>query len=85
MTPMTTRCQYCNPELALTACKDGECFVVQAVQGAAAERLRDVGVCEGALVNMLKNKGDVIVRVAGSRVGLREEMARMVLGTPVDS
>ncbi len=80
---MKERCPYCNPELALTACKDGECFLVQVVQGEAAERLRDVGVREGALLNVLRNKGDVIVRVAGSRVGLRREMAGRVLGTPV--
>ena len=80
---MDTRCRYCNPELALSACRDGECFLVQAVQGEAADRLRDVGVREGVLVNMLRNKGDGIVRVAGARVCLRQEMARRILGTSI--
>ena len=78
---MNTRCQYCHPKLALTACKAGECFLVQAVRGEAAGRLREMGVREGALVNMLRNRGDVIVQVEGCRLGLREEMAREVLGT----
>ncbi len=82
---MSKRCPYCNPELALTACRAGECFLVGVVQGEAAERLRDVGVREGATIGMVKNAGDVIVQVAGCRVGLRQEMANNVLGTPVST
>ena len=80
---MNARHSYCNPSLELTACREGERFLVQAVHGEGAERLRDIGVREGALVSMLKNRGDVIVRIAGSRVGLREDMARKVLGTTI--
>jgi len=75
--------QRYGPECPLTACRAGGCFLVQAVQGEGARRLRDVGVCEGAQLNMLKNRGDVIVRVAGCRVGLREEVACKIFGTPV--
>ena len=75
--------QHCAAVCALTSCKKGECFRVQSVHGEGAGRLRDVGVCEGAVVNMLKNRGDVIVRVAGCRVGLREEVACKVYGVSV--
>ena len=80
---MKDRCRYCTPDLALTACKVGECFLVQVVDGEGAERLRDLGVREGALVNMLRNSGDVVVQVEGCRVGLRREIAGKVLGTQI--
>ncbi len=45
-------------------------------------RLRDVGLREGALVSVLQNSGNVIVRAEGCRIGLRKELAMNILARP---
>ena len=71
------------PPAPLTSFADGADLVVSAVDGNAEHRLRDVGLREGAFVAVLQNTGDLIVRVAGSRIGLRREMAAHILATPI--
>ena len=45
----------------------------------AACRLREVGLREGAMISVLRNNGNVIVRTAGCRIGLRKELAMSIL------
>lgn len=66
----------------LTSFMDGCDVVVQLIFGEAAHRLRDVGLREGALVAVVQNKGNLIVRIAGSRVGIRRELAMQILAAP---
>ncbi len=66
----------------LTSFTDGCDIVVYGISGEAAHRLRDVGLREGALVAVLQNTGNLIVRVAGCRIGLRRELAMQILATP---
>ena len=67
----------------LTTFGGGTNILLNVISGEAAQRLRDLGLREGALVAVVQNTGNVIVRVAGSRIGLRREMAMHILGTPV--
>lgn len=66
----------------LTSFMDGCDVVVQLIFGEAAHRLRDVGLREGALVAVVQNRGNLIVRIAGSRVGIRRELAMQILAAP---
>ena len=70
------------PPTPLTSFTDGADLVVSAVDGDADHRLRDVGLREGAPVAVLQNTGNLIVRVAGCRIGLCRELAARVLVTP---
>lgn len=67
----------------LTSFKDGADILLDFIGGEAAHRLRDLGLREGALVAVVQNTGNLIVRVAGCRIGLRRELAMHILGTPV--
>ncbi len=67
----------------LTSFKDGANILLDFIGGEAAHRLRDLGLREGALVAIVQNTGNLIVRVAGCRIGLRRELAMQILGTPV--
>ena len=69
----------------LTSFMDGCDVVVQLIFGEAAHRLRDVGLREGALVAVVQNTGNVIVRVAGSRIGIRRELAMQILAAPAQA
>ncbi len=48
-----------------------------------AERLREMGVCEGRCVSVLQNADKLIVRAGGSRVGLHRTLAESLFGTEV--
>ena len=63
-------------------CAHGTDLVVCAINCEAEHKLRDIGLREGATVAVLNNGGNVIVRVAGCRIGLRRELAACVLVTP---
>ncbi len=67
----------------LTSFSDGANILLDFIGGEAAQRLRDLGLREGALVAIVQNTGNLIVGVAGSRIGLRRELAMHILGTPV--
>ncbi len=67
----------------LATFRGGTNILLNVVSGEAAQRMRDLGLREGALVAVVQNTGNLIVRVAGSRIGLRHEMAMQILGTPV--
>ena len=72
-----------NPvPLSSCPCSDRTDVVVCAIAGKAEHKLRDIGVREGAALSVLKNSGDVIVRLAGCRIGLRREVASCVMVTP---
>lgn len=66
----------------LTTFSVGSDVLVDVIGSDAACRLRDVGVREGASIGIVHNNGNVIVRVAGSRIGLRREIARRILAIP---
>ena len=67
----------------LTSFLGGTYILLHAIGGEAAHRLRDVGLREGAMVAIVRNTGNIVVRVDGSRIGLRQEIAKQILGTPV--
>ena len=54
---------------------------VHALLGEAGEagRLREMGVCEGACVQVLRGGNPLVVRVADSRLGLAHAVAERVL------
>ena len=66
---------------ALCCAKHGErANVVQLVGDAAeAARLRDLGICEGATVQVLRDGDPLIVRVADARFGIGRAAAMNVL------
>ncbi|MCY4159638.1 MAG: FeoA family protein [Bacteroidetes bacterium] len=67
----------------LTSYGDGCILVIRYVDGSAQERLRDIGIREGACVEMIKNSEGLIVRLEGSRIGLRRDMAEEIFATPL--
>lgn len=69
----------------LTAYRDGHVLKICSVYGVAQDRLRDLGLREGACVEMIKNSGDLILRLEGCRIGLRHDLALEILATPLDS
>ncbi len=58
--------------------------MICSVHGCAEERLRDMGLREGAQVEVVQNSDKLIVRLAGCRIGLRRDMAADILATPVE-
>jgi len=69
----------------LTSFCDGCALKIYSVCGGAQERLRDMGIREGACVEMIKNSEDLIVRIEGCRIGLRRDMAVNIFAIPADS
>jgi len=67
----------------LTSFRSGTDILLEFIGGEAAQRLRDLGLREGALVAVVQNTGNLIVRVADSRIALRRELAMHILGTQV--
>ena len=49
----------------------------------ACQRLREMGFCEEAEVEVLKNEGSVVCQVCGSRVGLSRQVANAVHVAPI--
>jgi len=67
----------------LTSFSDGTDLqlVFFSLDTAEAQRLREMGLYEGARISIIKNTNKVIVRVDGSRIGLRRELAMHLFGT----
>ena len=75
-----------NPvPLSTCPCADRTDVVVCQVGGDAEHKLRDIGVREGVTLSVLNNDSNVIVRLAGCRIGLRREVASCVMVTPAKS
>lgn len=72
-----------NYPAPLTTFSSGTDILLNFVGSEAAQRLRDLGVREGALIAIVQNTGNLIIRVAGCRIGLRRELALQILGTRV--
>lgn len=68
----------------LTAFCDGCPLKICSVHGCAEERLRDMGLREGAQVEVIQNSDKLIVRLAGCRIGLRRDVAADIFATPVE-
>jgi Fe2+ transport system protein FeoA len=70
---------------ALCCATRGESVCVRALLGCAAEsaRLREMGLCEGARLQVLRKGNPLVVRVADSRLGLAHAVAERVLVAPV--
>lgn len=66
---------------ALCCAKHGEWANVVELVGEATEaaRLRDLGICEGATVQVLRDGDPLIVRVADARFGIGRAAAMNVL------
>ena len=54
------------------------------VYGCAQDRLRDIGIREGAHVEMLKNSRELILRIESCRIGLRRDMAADIFAIPLN-
>ncbi len=52
------------------------------LEPAIAQRVRELGLREGVHVAILQNSDKLIVRVSGSRIGLRRELAMRIFGSP---
>lgn len=50
--------------------------------GLVQDRLREMGLREGACVEVVKNSEDMIVRIDGCRIGLRRDVATDILAVP---
>ena len=69
---------------ALCCTATGDCVLVRFLLGPASEtaRLREMGLCEGARVQVLRHGIPIVVRVADSRLGLAHAVAERVLVVP---
>ena len=56
-------------------------ITVDAVQ---AERLREMGLCEGRCVSVLSNGERLIVGCGGCRIGLHRDLAHCIFGCEVE-
>ncbi len=69
----------------LTAFCDGCTLKVCFVDGGAQDRLRDVGIREGAYLEMIQNSDKIVVRIEGCRIGIRRDTARDILAVPLNA
>lgn len=53
------------------------------LEPAIAQRMRELGLREGARVAIVQNTDKLIVCVSNSRIGLRSEIAMQIYGSPV--
>ncbi len=69
---------------ALCCAERGDCVLVRFLLGSASEsaRLREMGLCEGARLQVLRHGNPLVVRVADSRLGLAHAVAERVLVVP---
>lgn len=58
---------------------------VQRIDGehVACQRLREMGFCEEAEIQILKSEGSVVCQVCGSRVGLSRQVAGAIHVAPI--
>ena len=52
-------------------------------ENTACQRLRELGFCEEAEIQVLKSDGSVLCQVCGSRVGLSRQVAGAVQVAPI--
>lgn len=66
---------------ALCCAKSGQCAVVAHLVGEEneAERLRDLGVREGAIVTVLRDADPLIIKVDEARIGIGRSAAMSIL------
>ncbi len=69
---------------ALCCANRGDCVLVRFLLGNASEaaRLREMGLCEGARLQVLRHGNPIVVRVADTRLGLAHAVAERVLVVP---
>lgn len=75
--------QHCT---ALCCARVGQCVLIEQLCNDAAEaaRLRDLGLCEGAQVEILRRGHPIVVRVCDARFGLAHAVAEKVLCREVE-
>ena len=71
----------CRLDSALQGCL--RCVAVEG-EGPETVRLKRLGICEGQMVEVLQVGEPMIVRAAGTQVGLSRRLARQVTVRPVD-
>ena len=66
---------------ALCCARAGQCVRIEQLGNDASEaaRLRDLGLCEGAQVEILRHGHPIVVRVCDARFGLAHSVAEKVL------
>ena len=71
---------------ALCCSLKGDAVCVAALVGSCSEaaRLREMGLCEGARVQVLRHGNPIVVRVADARLGLAHAVAERVLCVPAE-
>jgi len=69
----------------LTSFCDGCALKICSVCGLVQDRLREMGLREGACVEVVQNSEDLIVRLDGCRIGLRRDVAHNILAVPAST
>ena len=71
----------CTSVAPLCSYKKGSHLLLESIglESSEAQRLRDLGLREGANVSVIQNTDKMIVCVAECRIGLRRELAMHVL------
>ncbi len=71
---------------ALCCARAGQCVRIEQLCNDAGEaaRLRDLGLCEGARVTILRHGHPIVVRVCDARFGLAHAVAEKVLCRDVE-
>lgn len=77
--------QACTGDCPLASCGVGMCATVLGVSCAAldANRLRTLGVYEGAVVSVIDRRSGVLLDVCGTRLALNDAIAESILVRPV--
>ncbi len=88
-TPLATQHQLAHQHAqqctALCCARAGQCVRIEQLCNDAGEaaRLRDLGLCEGARVEILRHGHPIVVRVCDARFGLAHAVAEKVLCSAV--
>lgn len=65
--------------LQLGALKAGDCAVIKAIDNEQdMERLKSMGVCEGRVIELIRNGNPLIIKVFGSRIGMSARLAKHI-------
>lgn len=75
----------CTVDCPLAACGVGSCATILGVSCPAldANRLRTLGVYEGAVVSVVDRRSGVLLDVCGTRLALNDAIAASILVRPV--
>jgi Fe2+ transport system protein FeoA len=75
----------CTADCPLAACGVGSCATVLGVSCPAldANRLRTLGVYEGAVVSIVDRRSGILLDVCGTRLALNDAIAASILVRPV--